>query len=61
METKEIVYIWDGKSEHGRSTIIILCPFCKREVEAYIWSWHGHGMKKCPCGARLGVNLKAKK
>ena len=38
-------------SEMGRSSIDIICPFCKTEFVAYIWSLCGGG-KKCPsCGA----------
>jgi len=42
-----------GQTRHGRSTKIVVCPFCKEEIEVYIWSFAGCG-KKCDCGARLG-------
>jgi hypothetical protein len=38
-------------SEHGKSTVIIKCPFCQEEVLAYVWSLAGSG-KKCKCGAK---------
>ncbi len=39
------------RSEHGRSRVLIVCPFCGREVWGYKWSMAGCG-KKCPrCGA----------
>jgi len=41
-----------GRSAHGRSTKIVVCPFCKEETEVYIWSFAGRG-KKCECGAQL--------
>jgi uncharacterized radical SAM superfamily Fe-S cluster-containing enzyme len=38
-------------SEHARSRVEIVCPFCNTKVWAYIWSLAGSG-KKCPkCGA----------
>ena len=40
---------WKGKSEQGRSTCFIECPFCYADVEAYIWSLAGGG-KRCDCG-----------
>jgi hypothetical protein len=49
---KEIIEFCKGKSEHGKSTIIIRCPFCNNEVVAYVWSYAGSG-KKCNCGALL--------
>ncbi|AUR90148.1 hypothetical protein NVP1138O_25 [Vibrio phage 1.138.O._10N.261.48.A1] len=33
-------------SEHGNSTIDLLCPFCGKITEAFIWSLAGSG-KKC--------------
>ena len=43
-----------GQSEHGRSTVVITCPFCDCDVEAYCWSLAGSG-KRCPeCGAIHG-------
>ena len=41
-----------GSSSHGKSTKIIVCPFCERQIEVYIWSFAGCG-RKCECGARL--------
>lgn len=38
------------QSEHGRSTVAILCPFCGAQVIAYKWSMAGSG-KRCECGA----------
>lgn len=37
---------YKGRSEHGRSTVILTCPWCNTETEAYIWSLSGGG-KKC--------------
>ena len=31
----------------------IECPWCKREVKAYLWSLAGGG-KRCSCGALFG-------
>lgn len=43
-----------GRTEHGRSTVVIECPFCQTKVTAYVWSLAGSG-KKCPeCGAIHG-------
>jgi len=36
------------RSRHGRSSIIIVCPWCGQEVEAFIWSLAGSG-KRCDC------------
>jgi len=42
----------DGIHRMGRSTILITCPFCGVEVEAFVWSLAGSG-KRCPgCGAK---------
>lgn len=41
---------YSGSRDHGRATVYIVCPFCKVEVTAYIWSLAGGG-KKCDCGA----------
>jgi len=39
------------RSEHGRSSVTLICPFCGSHVTAYVWSLRGGG-KKCPtCGA----------
>lgn len=39
-------------SRHGRSTMMVKCPFCEEELEVYIWSFAGSG-KRCSCGALL--------
>ena len=52
MENREVKNVYKGKCEHGRSTIILECPFCNEKVEAYIWSLRGCG-KKCICGAKF--------
>lgn len=51
---RSIEKIYDGNHAHGKTTVIIKCPFCGAEVEAYTWSLHGSG-KKCYCGAILGT------
>jgi len=33
------------RSEHGKSTIIVICPWCGGEEIAYVWSLAGSG--KC--------------
>ena len=48
-----------GTSSHGRSTCMIICPFCGRNVKAYIWSLAGSG-KKCECGAMHGSRFTYK-
>ena len=40
-----------SKSEFGSSCYYIECPFCRREIKAYIWSLAGCG-KRCYCGAK---------
>jgi hypothetical protein len=48
-----------GRSEFGRSTVWITCPYCDVEVEAYVWSLAGSG-KRCECGAlhtSIGVTV----
>lgn len=42
-----------GRSAMGRSTVIITCPFCHADIEAYAWSLAGSG-KRCTCGALHG-------
>lgn len=44
---------YQGRSEFGRSTKTVVCPFCKDEIEVYLWSFAGCG-KNCDCGAKLG-------
>lgn len=51
-EWKEIITIYAGDSEHGRSTQEVVCPFCNRTVKVYLWSFYGSG-KKCDCGVVL--------
>ena len=61
-EEKEIETIYNGDESHGKSTIIIVCPFCKRETEAYIWSINGSG-KRCNnnnCKAMLSTRIAFK-
>lgn len=41
----------DSRSEMGRSSIDIQCPYCGTVVTAYIWSLAANG-KKCTCGAK---------
>lgn len=42
----------DEEKEMGRSRILILCPFCKTNVWAFVWSLAGKG-KICPgCKAK---------
>lgn len=33
-------------SEHGGSTVDLLCPFCEKITTAFVWSLAGSG-KKC--------------
>jgi len=41
------VISWRNRySDHGKSTIFVMCPFCKKETVAYMWSISGSG-KKC--------------
>lgn len=42
-----------GRSEFGRSTIVIRCPFCTAHITAFLWSLAGGG-KRCACGALFG-------
>lgn len=54
-ETREHVK-YAGVSRMGKSTCIIICPFCKAETTAFVWSLAGSG-KKCSnedCGAIHG-------
>lgn len=48
-------------SLHGRSRVHADCPFCGEPAVIFLWSFAGHGKKKCPCGAafyRDGVSRK---
>lgn len=38
---------------NGRSSYLLICPFCKADVECFIWSYQSCG-KRCDCGAMLG-------
>lgn len=42
-----------GRAAMGRSTVIITCPFCNADIEAYAWSLAGGG-KRCTCGVLHG-------
>lgn len=42
-----------GSSRNGRSTVVIVCPWCTAHVTAYLWSLAGGG-KRCDCGALFG-------
>lgn len=44
---------YEGKKEHGKSTMIIVCPYCESHVTAYKWSLCAGG-KRCGCGALFG-------
>ena len=47
-----------GRSEHGRSTVEIECPFCHAITEAYCWSLAGSGKKCDSCSAKhVGMGL----
>ena len=43
---REPINLGVKSSRHGKSTMMIKCPFCEREIEVYIWSFAGSG-KKC--------------
>lgn len=43
----------EGRSAVGKSTVIVTCPFCGADIEAYKWSLAGGG-KRCTCGALHG-------
>ena len=51
-EFRPTINLGVGSSEHGRSTMMVKCPFCEEEVEVFIWSFAGSG-KRCSCGALL--------
>lgn len=51
-----------GSSASGKTSIIATCPFCKNSLTIFVWSFAGHGKKRCTCGAVLyrdGVARKA--
>ena len=52
VETRDFA-IEGGRSAPGRSTVVILCPYCNAHVTAYLWSLAGGG-KRCECGALFG-------
>ena len=52
-EFRQSINLGVKSSEHGRSTMMVKCPFCEKEFEVYIWSFAGSG-KRCSCGALLG-------
>lgn len=52
-EFRPTIDLGAGSSRHGRSTMMVKCPFCEEEVEVFIWSFAGSG-KRCSCGALLG-------
>ena len=56
-ETREHAVLPGGKAKHGRSTCIILCPFCGAETECFVWSFFGAG-KTCECGAIHGGDMR---
>ena len=61
-ECVTLEYEWhDGVfARPGRMYIRILCPFCGRNVKAYVWSLAGGG-KRCDCGTLFGSDGKAHK
>ncbi len=45
----------------GKTTASVTCPFCDAHVTIFVWSFAGHGKKRCACGAvlyRSGVARK---
>lgn len=51
-EVREHSGVKPGRSAMGRSTGWVECPFCKADIEIYLWSFAGCG-KRCKCGAKL--------
>lgn len=49
---RPLTAIYLGRSEMGRSTEDVECPFCHTVTMTYIWSRCGGG-KRCQCGAVL--------
>ena len=37
---------YNFRSAHGKSTVDVLCPFCKEKTTAFVWSLSGGG-KRC--------------
>lgn len=52
-EFRPTINLGVGSSRHGRSIMMVKCPFCEEKCEVYIWSFAGSG-KRCSCGALLG-------
>ena len=50
-EVRKFVVVRE-RSEFGRSSIVIECPFCGAWVTAYLWSLAGSG-KRCVCGVKF--------
>lgn len=50
---KVLAYI----GEHGKSKIIVVCPFCKEQVTCFVWSLAGKG-KRCTCRALLTSSIR---
>lgn len=50
-ETERPLTMRDGRSAMGRSTVIITCPWCQADTEAYVWSLAGSGKRCVKCGA----------
>ena len=53
-EFREPINLGVKSSRHGKSTMMVKCPFCEEKYEVYIWSFAGSG-KRCSCGALLGL------
>lgn len=49
-ETRVHTY-YGHRARHGKSSIMIICPFCDTHTEAYTWSLAGSGKKCDGCGA----------
>lgn len=52
-EFRPTINLGARSSRHGRSTMMVRCPFCEEKIEVFIWSFAGSG-KRCSCGALLG-------
>lgn len=48
-ETRRFEYR-NYRSEMGRSTVIITCPYCGSETVAFLWSLAGSGKRCSGCG-----------
>lgn len=53
-EFREPINLGVKSSRHGKSTMMVKCPFCESKIEVYIWSFAGSG-RRCSCGALLGM------